>query len=88
MVIIVPFAVWIGGKEETGVLEDKRLISVVIWLQHAESKKPRRVTRSSRHGSRGIGRDNLFNHYLQITYSDENRTFSSCSNNDRGRARL
>jgi hypothetical protein len=36
MVIIVPFVVWIGGKEETGVLEDKRLISVAIWLQHAE----------------------------------------------------
>jgi hypothetical protein len=31
-------SVWIGGKEETGVLEDKRIISMVIWLQHAESK--------------------------------------------------
>ena len=29
---------WIGGKQKTCVVDDKTLISVVIWLQHADSK--------------------------------------------------
>ncbi|KAG5255103.1 hypothetical protein IMY05_001G0276700 [Salix suchowensis] len=46
-------------------------------------KKPRRVTRSSKHGSREIGGDNLFNHFLKITHSDEGRVGSSSNNSER-----
>lgn len=38
MLILVSFTLWMGGKEDIGVIEDKNLIFVVIWLGQAESK--------------------------------------------------
>ena len=39
MFIVLPLVVCIGGREETIVTEGSDLMSLVIWLQHAESKK-------------------------------------------------